>query len=97
MTPREIRDAAEAARGSAKVGIYTEVRDDVVLIGLDTPVQACVLEVPRADYDGFKVLQVLGIEPRIADAAEMAYICGERRQSNTGAKSCPLNVPLPCR
>jgi hypothetical protein len=81
MTPHEIRDAAEAARAGCKVGIHTEVRGDVVLIGLDTPAQACLLEVARSQYDGDKVLQVLRIEPRTADAAEMAYIRGERRQA----------------
>jgi hypothetical protein len=63
-------DAAIAARGTSRCGIWSETGTEKVLVGIaraDQP--AFVLEVARSEYDGIKLLEILG-EPLIPSPAK---------------------------
>lgn len=52
------------------LGFATDASADPVLIGLATPVCACVIEVDRAEYDPIKLAEHLGFQMKTPTAME---------------------------
>lgn len=63
MTPLQaaiaIREQAEAARKPGQVGVWTVTGKESVMLGIATDRGSLTLEIPRAEYDGRKLLEML--------------------------------------
>lgn len=79
----DLRDKAIAMRAESGVpyAVVTDASADPVRVAIATPTESLVIKIDRSEYDGMKVLRVLGIDTRDqVDAREWARIVGERRQ-----------------
>lgn len=63
------RAIAEHAKHGG-LGFATDASSDPVLIGLATPICACVIEIDRAEYDPIKLAEHFGFPMKITTAME---------------------------
>lgn len=59
VTELVTRKALELAAQSGNVGIYTEVGQSSVMVGLATKSGVCAVAIDRAEYDGMKILEMI--------------------------------------